>query len=511
MTHTARGSARLRQLQSLRPRNPRQLHRFVHAVLGLRMSRVPMEAGGASPFGYLCHAFFENSPGASRDAVVWACRGGGKTMLGAAATLLDLLFKSGVQVRILGGSLEQSQKMYEHLRSLLDRPMLRGVLATEPTQRRVLLQHGSRVELLAGSQRSVRGTRVHKLRCDEVEEFAPEVWDAAQLVTRSGNCNGERVRGSVEAFSTMHRPFGLMSRLVGGDPGGGDPADGEAGGDPRGSENVAGRRVFRWSAMDVAARCPPELPCEGCVLWDECGGRAKRAEGFVPIEDLMRQKRRVSVEQWEAEMMCRRPRRSDSVYRRFDAERHAVHRDPLRAVGEAELVAGMDFGLRSPTVVLWARVWRSGDPAGPAVHVVAEHMRADATLADHIDAMREIERRHELPPPAWLGVDPAGGQRQSHSGLSDIDVLRKAGFQVRARRSKRALGIEAVRRLIDHDLLTIHPRCVQLIRALQSYHFDPDRPASDEPVKDGPDHACDALRYLVVNAEASGAVRVRGY
>ena len=429
-------------------------------------------------------------------------------MLGAAATLLDLLFKPGVQVRILGGSLEQSQKMYEHLRSLLDRPMLRGVLATEPTQRWILLQHGSRVELLAGSQRSVRGTRVHKLRCDEVEEFDPEVWEAAQRVTRSGFCNGEPVRGAVEAFSTMHRPFGLMSRLVTDTPSEArlDAAEGDASDSP---ESVAApsRRVFRWSAMDVAARCPAELPCEGCVLWDECGGRAKRAEGYVPIEDLIRQKRRVSAEQWDAEMMCRRPRRSDSVYPRFDPERHASHREPPRPTEEAEIVAGMDFGLRSPTVVLWAMVWRSGDPAGPAVHVGAEHVRADATLREHVEAMRSMQEQHDLPRPAWLGVDPAGGQRHTHEGLSDIDVLRKSVYAVRARRSQLTLGIEAVRRRIDHDLLTIHPWRVRLIRALHSYPFDPARPASDERIKDGPDHACDALRYLVVNAEVAGGVR----
>jgi hypothetical protein len=199
------------------------------------------------------------------------------------------------------------------------------------------------------------------------------------------------------------------------------------------------------------------------------------------------------------------------VYPRFDPERHVRPGGPLEDGEDAEVVAGMDFGLRSPTVVLWATLRSSGHPAGPAVHVVAEHVRSDARLDDHVAAMRSIEERHELPRPAWLGVDPAGAQRQSHSGLSDIDVLRRSGYRVRSRRSKLTLGIEAVRRLIDHELLTVHPRCERLIRALQSYHFDPDRPSSDEPVKDGPDHACDALRYLVVNAEGVGGVRVRSY
>ena len=271
-----------------------------------------------------------------------------------------------------------------------------------------------------------------------------------------------------------------------------------------------GRAVFKWTAMDTAARCPAELPCTGCPLWGDCGGRAKRAQGFLPIEDLIAQRRRVSDEQWASEMMCRRPRRSDGVYRRFEASRHVRDDPPGGAVGEGTtLVMGMDFGLRSPTVVLWAWAWRVS--GFDHVHVVAEHAAEGWTLEDHLAAMRGVARALALPEPAWVGVDPAGRQRQSHSGLSDVEVLRSAGWRVRWRPSRIAAGIEAVRRLIDHDRLTVHPRCVALIRAVQAYRFDPGRPTCDEPVKDGADHACDALRYLVVNLDASRPVGVRGY
>ena len=211
-TANRRPGARLRRLQMLRPTTPAQLRRFVEQCFGLRM---PRGAGSDrhGPFAYLRDAYF-NAPG---DAVVWANRGGGKTMLGAGATLLDLLFKPGIEVRILGGSLQQAERMYEHMRTLLDRPVLRkggGVLASEPTQRRIVLQSGSRVELLTCSQRSVRGTRVQVLRCDEVEEMDREVWSAAQMVTRSANLGGVDVPGRVEALSTMHRVSGLMSELT---------------------------------------------------------------------------------------------------------------------------------------------------------------------------------------------------------------------------------------------------------------------------------------------------------
>ena len=53
----------------------------------------------------------------------------------------------------------------------------------------------------------------------------------------------------------------------------------------------------------------------------------------------------------------------------------------------------------------------------------------------------------------------------------------------------------------------IHANCVGLIEALSRYRFPSDRPEAREPVKDGADHAVDALRYLLVpldlNWEAS--------
>ncbi|MEX1015524.1 MAG: hypothetical protein WDZ31_02165, partial [Phycisphaeraceae bacterium] len=434
--------------------------------------------------------------------VVWANRGGGKTMLGAVATLLDLVFKPGVQVRILGGSLEQSSKMFEHLVALFERPAMRGVLAGAPTQRRVATVHGSVAQVLAQSQRSVRGVRVHKLRCDEVEEFDAEVWAAAQLVTRSGWCghgaNRVWVHGRVEALSTMHRPFGMMSRLTGG----------ESRSLQSSARALGGRRVFRWNWLDVVERCAPERACEGCVLWDECQGRAKEADGFVQVEDLVRQWHRSSRDAWAAEMWCARPRRSDCVYPNFETARHVAPAVPMAEAEGAVMVGGMDFGLRSPTVMLWAQVVGEGEQA--TVHVVDEYIEAGRTISDHIERIAQQAKAAGHAWPAWLGVDPAGGQRNSHSGLSDVELLRRAGHGVRTRRSTIREGVDRIRRRLDKDTLRIDPRCVRLIEAMQMYHFDPDRPGNDEPVKDGPDHACDALRYLVVNLErGGGAVAVR--
>jgi len=500
----AAAPAHLRRLMSAAPRDATELHRFVRRALGLAIPRQPIEPDHDAPFDYLRHVFFEYADGhaAPVDCVVWANRGGGKTLLGAVATLLDLVFKPGIQVRILGGSLAQSAKMYEHLATMVDRPLLRPALATTPTQRRIVLTNGSAVEILAQSQKAVRGQRVQKLRCDEVEQFDPDLWQAAQLVTRSATCGSVHVTGSVEALSTMHRPGGLMERLISGDTA---PSTIPAAGDASPTEGDAQRprRLFKWNALDVIAHCPPERPCETCVLWSDCRGRAKEAGGFLPVEDLVTQWHRTSRDTWQAEMLCRRPRRADTVYPNFELTRHVQELAADTPDAEPVRVAGMDFGLRSPTVWLWAELVRgSGDE--PVVHVVDEYHAAGQTLEQHLAAIAQQASERDWPMGealAWVGIDPAGRQRSSHTGLSDVDVLRRHGLSVRARTAPLRDGIERVRRRLDHGTLRIHPRCRNLIQAMRTYHFDPDQPHGDQPIKDGPDHACDALRYLILNLE----------
>ena len=54
-------------------------------------------------------------------------------------------------------------------------------------------------------------------------------------------------------------------------------------------------------------------------------------------------------------------------------------------------------------------------------------------------------------------------------------------------------------------------RCVRLVEALERHHY-PDSPESLSPVKDGTDHAVDALRYLVANLDKpSSEARLSSY
>ena len=81
-------------------------------------------------------------------------------------------------------------------------------------------------------------------------------------------------------------------------------------------------------------------------------------------------------------------------------------------------------------------------------------------------------------------------------------------MQIKARRTHIAPGIDAVRAMISPALgkarIRVSARCPGLIDALCRYHYPPDKPSDLTPVKNGSDHWCDALRYLVVNLDHKG-------
>jgi hypothetical protein len=469
------------------PRTEDELHAWIFEQLGIRVVREALIDGHSAPFEYLCHAFFEDRM--PRDCVVWANRGGGKTFYAAVATMLDLIFKPGIEIRILGGSLEQSKRMHAHLRDLFSVDGFDELIEGKITDRRIRLTNNSTVELLAQSQTSVRGTRVQKLRCDEVELFDPEVWEAAQLVTREKHCQDQRVKGSIECLSTLHVPYGLMHDLV--------SQSIEDGGESR--------RVFRWGVVDVLDACDDmEHQCIGdggpCPLAPECAGKAKGRDrrdevpGHITIDDAIALKKRVGNETWNAEMLCMRPKRTDCVLPEFDPGVHVVDTMP-KGSNEWVWIGGMDFGIRSPTVVLFACV----DPAG-CIWVGGEYLKTDLALTQHINAIRSY--RH---PPKWIGVDPAGRQRGFQTGISDVQAMRSAGLTVHDRRLGLHDGLSLIRARLKPASgpiqLYIHRSCKQLIESLEKYHYPSDQPLCSSPEKDGSDHCVDALRYMIQNLD----------
>ena len=563
----------------------------------------------AAPFDYICRAFFgdhtqePNSRDISlplatpplspqhpshlgthspRDTVLLANRGGGKTFLGALATSLDLIFKPGIEIRVLGGSREQARRMFAHLKRFFSprhHPLLAETIDGKMTQSSIRLINGSSVEILSQSHTSVRGTRVQKLRCDEVELFRPDVWEAAQFVTRSKQCGTIFVHGTIECLSTMHLPYGIMHQLL-------DEC------------NQGRRKLLTWGVMDVLEVCPPSLSCGNitinhgttpplpppearCQLWDDCQGRAKRTHppgGHIYIADAISQKSRVADLAWKTEMLCEKPSRTNTVLPEFEPDFHirdfdlingeiithprsldalfpcppsqspdharnhpSAHTSPgnehltidqsaldtsasdqaarycdhfiARRVHVNRIMVGMDFGLRGPTVILWAAEDERGvlwvlDELVESNKIVELHGR---TLLDGNLTKCATRNMPPWPPANVISVDPAGGARSAVSTLSPITILIDMGLPIRAIRQRVTVGIALIAARLHpaagNPKLWIHPRCHQLADSLKKYHYKSDDPDNLTPEKDGSDHAVDALRYLILAADANDNFR----
>ena len=478
------------ELRHRPPETREDLKNYVKIFLGIDVPDKRLCPDHSSPMDYLWHSFALDTRQvsgikhrASSDAIVWANRGGGKTELAAVATLLDCVLKPGCQVRILGGSGEQAGRMYEYLRNFLHN-RFESVLAGPILKNKCRFINGSSVEVLTQSATSVRGQHIQKLRCDELELFDEDVFAAAKFTTQSKS----GITASMELISTMHRPYGLMQKVVASAPQFQTP-------------------IFKWCVWEVIEACV-DRNCSQCPLWSDCRGRAKAAGGYLKIDDCITQMRRASRAGWEAEMLCLRPSLDNVVFGEFDP---VVHVQPMDYDPNLPLYRAMDFGFVNPFVCLWIQVDRSG-----VIRVIDEYVRSRATIDVHITQMKARTPVPEEQVTATF-CDPAGSSVNDITGTSVIRELRALGINVRSRRSGILEGIELIRRAIrsgdGQSKLVLSPRCPRLIEAMECYHYpESGRIPSELPLKDGLfDHPIDALRYFFINHTRPTKTTARRY
>ena len=475
-----------RNLKHALPTTKRDIKNYVKIFLGLDVPDKKVCRDHNSPMDYLWHSFscdFAAKPKTNADCVVWANRAGGKTELAAVATLMDCVFKPKCHVRILGGSGEQSSRMYEYLITFL-RNGFENFLSGPARKSKCSFINGSNVEVLTQSATSVRGQHVQKLRCDEVELFDEDVFAAAKFTTLSK----DRLLAAMELISTMHRPYGLMKKIIS-------------------SAKQHGTPIFKWCIWEVIEKCT-DRSCSQCSLCPDCQGKAKKANGYLKINDCKTAMKRASRAGWEAEMLCKRPSLENAVFNEFDP---AVHVQPIDYNPSLQLYRSLDFGFVNPFVCLWIQVGQDR-----IVRVIDEYVRRRATIDIHAAEIKTRTPGDQERVEATF-CDPAGAGVNDITGTSAVAELRNFGIATRYRRSSILEGIELIRRAIragdGKSSLIISPKCTHLIEALQCYHYPHNSNNSGElPLKDGIyDHPIDSLRYFFVNQKRPIKTTTRKY
>lgn len=272
-----------RRLRLKRPKTKNHLRDYIKFFIGVDVPNKVLTEGHSSPMDYVWHSFnsdFLKEKKANADCVVWANRGGSKTETAAILNVLDCVFKPDIQIRILSGSGYQAGRMYEYFQNFvhLNFEDLVAEVRSSPALR-TTFKNKATVEVLVQSETSVRGQHVQKLRCDEVELFKTEVFNAAQYTTMSS----DKYTSALEVISTMHKPYGLMKKLIE-------------------KAQLKNQPVFKWNIWDVVEKC--RKSCENCPLESACEKKAKKGQGYYRMDDVLTQLGRTNMASFNLEMLC---------------------------------------------------------------------------------------------------------------------------------------------------------------------------------------------------------------
>lgn len=268
--------------KKIRPKSKKQLQEYLATYLGLELPTKSVCEEHQSPLDYAWYSFsmdFKKPKPLNADAIVWANRGGGKTKLAAALTLLDCIFKPDCQCRILSGSGDQAGRMYDYIVDYV-RSGFEHLTCGRITSTLCSFINKSKIEVLKQSETSVRSHHVNKVRCDEVELFKKRVFEAAKFTTQSTF----KIIAAFEVISTMNTSYGLMRQIV------------------KQAEKI-NTPVFKWCLWDVIEKCEGRI-CKECPLFIDCQGKAKNADGFYKINDAISQMGRTNRRTWVFEMLC---------------------------------------------------------------------------------------------------------------------------------------------------------------------------------------------------------------
>ena len=183
-----------------------------------------------------------------------------------------------------------------------------------------------------------------------------------------------------------------------------------------------------------------------------------------------------------------------AAFTEFEYDKHCIA--PFAIPKTWERIKGIDYGYAAESAVIWGAL----DPQDETLIIYRELYQKGLTGQDLAKRIFEYEKEDKL---SVRGVlDTAAWARTGTTGPTVGEVLTMAGHKLRRADKNRIQGkIQVHERLKLNDKgrpkLQIFKSCPNLIRELQGIPVDPNKP-EDVDTK-APDHAYDALRYLIMS------------
>lgn len=183
-----------------------------------------------------------------------------------------------------------------------------------------------------------------------------------------------------------------------------------------------------------------------------------------------------------------------AAFTEFDVMEHVI--TPFEIPVGWERVKGIDYGYASESACVWGAV----DPTDGTLIIYRELYRKGLTGVDLAQMITNMELQD---PYSVAGVlDTAAWNRTGTTGPTVGETLQRAGHKLRRADKNRIQG-----KIQIHEYLRVQPSgrpkiqifnsCPNLIRELQSLPLDKSNP--EDVDTHAPDHAYDALRYLIMS------------
>ena len=208
----------------------------------------------------------------------------------------------------------------------------------------------------------------------------------------------------------------------------------------------------------------------------------KMLESLPPV-----QRRQLLEGNWDINEGC--------AFVEFDTEKHII--PPFDIPPSWSRLKGVDYGYAAESAVIWAAV----DPEDDTLIIYRELYQKGLTGEDLAERITIYEEGDAY---SISGVlDTAAWNRTGYTGPTIGEILVRAGHKLRPADKNRLAGkIQIHERLKPNKIdgrpkMQIFNTCPNLIRELQTIPVDKNRP-EDVDTK-APDHAYDALRYLIMS------------
>jgi hypothetical protein len=404
-------------------------------------------------------------------AIVWANRGGGKSLIDAILIFLCMVWKNK-SFSDLAGSQDQALEVYGYVSGFWDCiPILKDkLLDGEPLITKTKFKNGVNLKCIANSQNQARGKHPEGFIADETCQKERYKDENVLSATNSVLTQDEFL---IVYSSTFHLPTGLFA-------------------DTWENADALDFKKYKWNIYDCMEKCKRKTDCKKCqltrrkvkrgpdgeilkVAYFGCNGRARKSKGYLSFEQVIKVKIKAEVRglNWLVEFECRKPETAGKVYKTNKVKRALVEKIQIPYM--TERVVGIDWGPSSQSAMVMGVMAKAG------LLIPWSDFSSGTDLDYMVDTLKITRER--------FGDFVVYADAENTYAIM---YLRKAGFQVEpiAFNKFKTVGIENLERYFNHKkikILNVRPNRI-LHRQLIEYKKD----ELGKPIKKN-DHGCDAI------------------